>query len=223
MNENITPVSNSNMLTFLNQNSGAVSGVIALLALIVSIVAIFLTVSANRNQMKLALLDERYTVYSRFSQLVEMVNILTCKGLTPKGKIWIWNMTFFGIKGVSSQLGAEIVKYDEQLSVLDESLPEYLEILHLKEKSAAEKFSLDFSTYTEDLKLLSKSRLLFSDEISTYIAKFLGIYHSAILAVNFEKETRVIEIFNSWESLNNEIRDNKIIDKIDEYIMFLKK
>lgn len=211
-----------NIINFLNENAGAISGVVAVLALLVSIIAIFLSLATNRSQLRLSLFSERYTVYNRFAQLIDLVDILTDKSFTMKGKLYIWNVTFFGMKTDSSELGAKILNYDEQLSELEIDSAEFKEVQQLRQKCASEKFLLDLSSYAKDKELLFKSRLLFSDEITEYIAEFLGMYDSAVMMINFAEESEIEQIFTDWRVLNDKIKEEKIIDKIDKYIMFLK-
>lgn len=207
------------LMLFLNQNQGFFSALLSALSLIASMIAIFITVSTNRRQMKLQLFNERYEIYNRFYELFSLSKNIVQSSLTTKGKMVVWNSSFFGLHSESSLVGTEIIKLENEMESIESGSKEYKEMSAEHYRMAIKKFFSDYGLFLSDKTLLEKSKLLYSSKIASTISSFLKIYGDIVFLANFADKESLEKLFTQWQKICDDIEENKILDEMEKNLI----
>lgn len=207
------------LMLFLNQNQGFFSALLSALSLIASMIAIFITVSTNRRQMKLQLFNERYEIYNRFYELFSLSKNIVQSSLTTKGKMVVWNSSFFGLHSESSLVGTEIIKLENEMESIEPGSKEYKEMSAKHYRMAIKKFFSDYGLFLSDKTLLEKSKLLYSSKIASTISSFVKIYGDIVFLANFADKESMEKLFAQWQKICDDIEENKILDEMEKNLI----
>ena len=63
-----------NLINWCNTNGGFLSAILSVVTLIISIVAIWVSISVSRKQNRIALFEKRATLHSKFVQIKNFAN-----------------------------------------------------------------------------------------------------------------------------------------------------
>ena len=72
-----------NLINWCNTNGGFLSAILSVVTLIISIVAIWVSISVSRKQNRIALFEKRATLHSKFVQIKNFRDSLNLQGLPP--------------------------------------------------------------------------------------------------------------------------------------------
>lgn len=207
------------LMLFLNQNQGFFSALLSALSLIASMIAIFITVSTNRRQIKLQIFNERYEIYNRFYELFSLSKNIVQSSLTTKGKMVVWNSSFFGLHSESSLVGTEIIKLENEMESIEPGSKEYKEMNAEHYRMAIKKFFSDYGLFLSDKTLLEKSKLLYSSKIASTISSFVKIYGDIVFLANFADKESMEKLFAQWQKICDDIEENKILDEMEKNLI----
>lgn len=206
------------MIEWLNLNEGITNILLSIISLIIAFIAIIISVLTAKRQNKIALFEKRYEVYNRFSELIQMAEIVSHKALTSKEKLRLYNFSFFGVKNESSNIGQEISKIDDKLSIIDSRDEKYKKFSDMKIEKAKKKSVLDYSILVKDEVLLSKSKLLFNNNDNDDIKEFFKIYSDVVMSANFTEIDSMDELFERWNKTCIKLRKEKYLENMEKYI-----
>lgn len=211
------------LIQFFNENAGAVSVLLSALSLLIAILAVWSTLYVVRKQTNLQLFEERYKIFSRFSILLSAMEIVSHKSLTPKGRLFYWNVqdaAFDLSESESSRLGAQINQYNKELLQTDLDEEQRTKINELREKAVAEKFFMDYRRMLADVELLSKSELLFPADVAENISEFLSIYQDLVFKANYSREEELEDDFKKLSEWYSKPETEKVISRMKAYLSY---
>lgn len=207
------------LIELLNHNQGFFSALLSVLSLIVSALAIWITVSTNKRQLNLQIFNERYEIYNRFYELLSLSMNIVHSSLTYKGKMIIWNTDFFGLYSENSKIGVELVKLDSAMESIDPKSEEYKRLNEKHNTMATEKFFTDYGLFLRDKTLLNKSKLLFSAKVVSAVNDFLSVYGEIVFSANFVDKDTMEDLFFKLKIVCDDIERNNTLEEMEKSLM----
>lgn len=185
-------------------------------SIIIAIVAVCVSVISIKRQTRLQLFEKRYKIYELFSMLVFQIEMVITPSLTYKGHVMMWYTLFSCENGF-----AQVDELEEQLFTEKNNFEGKAEPIASKEALLNSYFIKTYSLCNTRKSILSMSHLLFEKEITDKIDTFCKLYTDLTMIIGYEKKESE-KILEKWSDLCNEIRDEKILEKMEEKIKFLK-
>lgn len=196
---------------------------ISVIALVISTASIIVSIVINNKNLRFNLFDERYRVYFKFVEIYVLTRTFLHEGFTYKGKVWFWNINFNGIGSETSNLGNTIIAYKEALKNTESATDEYKKFYEELDEAKNQKMTTDYAIKSEIKSILTKSKFVFSKEISDDILNFYEDFDRVSFEVNLADEKRFMEIVEQLENSFKRIQENKTIEKMEEYLLFNNK
>jgi len=223
-----------NAITWLNSNQGFASIILSITSLLFAGLAIWISISTNRKQIKLQLLNERYEIFERFSTLIEIMKTILHEAFTYKGFLMIANTQFYLSQDKNqndhsfsdhlfNSCGRKVLNCNDKLEQLAKDSEEYKAIIKERDIAISDNFFELNNIYEQDKRLLIKSRLFFPDEAASKIAEFLAFYKMFVLILNYSSEEDIQKVIVTGRELLKEIEEAKTITIMDEYLDFTRK
>lgn len=202
-----------------NQNQGFVSALLTISALILSFIAIVISVLTSKSQVQAQLLERRITVYSKFKEVYSVCNRIIdnidvklpyyLKLRLFVGELFLYNTAEYHIAYrltyLKPLLDTSDLNTDEDTKLIEEWSDKFFEIT---------KYETSIRRELEELK--TEIHLLFSEEIENNILELLEKYQEFRWDIYDVNETQLKRRIENLKVAFDRIDNNIIFDKMDK-------